>query len=65
MDDNAIKNFTDQDVPEEKLDVPAAPATDEPGSGTLPVDDPRTDSGLDEDEVYSEGVEAAADIKGE
>jgi hypothetical protein len=43
-------------------DSPAAPPTDITGPGTnLPVDDPHTDTGLDEHEVYDEGVAGAAE----
>lgn len=51
------------DVDEETLvednDSPAAPADDAVGH-RIPIDDPRTDSGLDEDELYDSGLAEAA-----
>lgn len=50
-----------QDEPHlaEDNDTPAAPATDT-GSPTIPADDPRTDSRLDSQELYDEGLTSAA-----
>ena len=41
---------------------PASPAQDIPQSGKLANDSPLTDTGMDSDEVYQEGVDAAAGI---
>ncbi len=46
----------------EDSDSPTAPATDTPDDGRLPVDHPLLDSDIDEDELYNEGAEAAADV---
>lgn len=61
LEDTRADDYFDPDTDEEKLDEdnnpPGAPASI---SGVAP-DDPALDDGLDEDEVYSEGIAAAAD----
>lgn len=39
---------------------PAAAPTDIPGGGQLSPDDPLTDSDMDQDEIYNEGIDAAS-----
>ncbi len=63
--DETTQDFRNQSRLAEDGATPAAPATDNPGSGTLPKDHPITDSDIDEDELYSEGLEAATDMQPE
>ncbi len=49
-------------LPEEQDGSPSAPAKDVPNDGQLPADHPLMDSGIDADELYNEGTEAAADV---
>lgn len=63
-EDDALEPADDiynPDIDEEKLagdnDSPAAPADD--NGQSVPPDDPRTDTDIDEDELYSEGLDQA------
>ena len=73
MDDNTKDEHTDEfqsndgmfhpdQVPRLAEDGarPAAAPTDIPGGGHISVDDPLTDSDMDPDEVYNEGIEQAS-----
>jgi hypothetical protein len=59
-DDDIFNPALDEDKLENDYDTPAAPAQDETGS--LSPDSPLTDSRLDEDELYSEGLAEAAGL---
>ena len=63
-DTRAIDEHPDDEEKREKLDedngTPFSPPSDIPGEGRMARDDPRRDDGLDEDEEYNEGENAAA-----
>jgi hypothetical protein len=56
--DNIFNPHVNEEHLPEDNDSPAAPADDN-GTLSVPVDDPRTDSGIDADELYSEGLDEA------
>lgn len=75
MDDNTLQDDEHQDEFERDESIfhpdqvprlsedgarPAAPASDIPGSGHMPLDDPLTDSDIDADEAYNEGIDQAS-----
>jgi hypothetical protein len=55
--DDMFHPDTDEEKLDEDFDSPASPAS----TGGIAPDDPVTDDGLDDDEVYSEGLAEAAD----
>jgi hypothetical protein len=58
--DNQANDEEKQEKLDQDYDKPFSPPDDISGQGRMPRDDPRKDTGMDEDEWYDEGENAAA-----